>query len=172
ASRAGITLFEEKNFQGRSFECSSDRSDLQSHLSRCNSVKVDSGCFMLYEHSNFMGQQLFLKRGEYPDIQCQGLRTLSLLEVHRGTYRIKVYEKDNLRSQMMELTEDCPQVLEQLRLCEIQSCVVLEGHWIFYEMPNYRGRQYLLRPGEYRRFSDWGATTSKVGSLRRAADCF
>uniref|UniRef100_A0A8C3I7W6 Beta/gamma crystallin 'Greek key' domain-containing protein n=1 Tax=Chrysemys picta bellii TaxID=8478 RepID=A0A8C3I7W6_CHRPI len=164
----------------------SDRPDFQSQLSRCNSARVESGCFMLYERPNFQGQQFFLKRGDYPDMQSEGFRsritgsqpaavtiTLShFLSQHRGTYRIKIYEKEDHRGNMVELTEDSPQVMDQLRSPEMLSCSVLDGHWIFYELPNFRGRQYLLRPGEYRRFSEWGAMSGKVGSLRRATDLY
>ncbi|XP_067404006.1 gamma-crystallin B-like [Emydura macquarii macquarii] len=169
-----ITLFEDRNFQGRSVECSSDRPDFQSQISRCNSIQVESGCFMLYERPNFQGQQFFVKRGEYPDIQTQGfstsIKSCRMIQPHRGTYRIKIYEKEDLRGNMAEFSEDSSQVMEQFRSHEMQSCNVLEGYWILYELPNYRGRQYLLRPGEYRRFSDWGAMSGKIGSLRRATD--
>ncbi|CAM5095159.1 unnamed protein product, partial [Natator depressus] len=152
-----IILFEDRNFQGRSVECSSDRPDLQSQLSRCNSVRVENGCFMLYERPNFQGQQFFLKRGDYADMQSEGfstsIKSCRMIPTHRGTYRIKIYEKEDHRGKMVELTEDSPQVMDQLRAHEMLSCSVLDGHWILYELPNYRGRQYLLRPGQYRRFS-------------------
>uniref|UniRef100_A0A452H9M1 Beta/gamma crystallin 'Greek key' domain-containing protein n=1 Tax=Gopherus agassizii TaxID=38772 RepID=A0A452H9M1_9SAUR len=171
-----IILFEDRNFQGRSVECSSDRPDLQSHLSRCNSVRVESGCFMLYEHPNFQGQQFSLKWGDYPDMQSEGfstsIKSCRMIPSHRGTYRIKIYDKEDHRGNMVELTEDSPRVMDQLRSPEMLSCSVLEGYWILYELPNYRGRQYLLRPGQYRIFSEWGAMSGKVGSLRRAPDLY
>ncbi|XP_007071886.2 gamma-crystallin B-like [Chelonia mydas] len=176
ATMGKIILFEDRNFQGRSVECSSDRSDLQSQLSRCNSVRVESGCFMLYERPSFQGQQFFLKRGDYPDMQSEGfstsIKSCRMIPPHRGTYRIKIYEKEDHRGNMVELTEDSPQVMDQLRAHEMLSCSVLDGHWILYELPNYRGRQYLLRPGDYRRFSEWGSMSGKVGSLRRATDLY
>uniref|UniRef100_A0A8C0J9R3 Beta/gamma crystallin 'Greek key' domain-containing protein n=1 Tax=Chelonoidis abingdonii TaxID=106734 RepID=A0A8C0J9R3_CHEAB len=76
------------------------------------------------------------------------------------------------RGNMVELTEDSPQVMDQLRSPEMLSCSVLEGYWILYELPKYRGHQYLLRAGEYRRFSEWGAMSGRVGSLRRATDLY
>lgn len=73
---------------------------------------------------------------------------------------------------MSELTEDCSCIHDRFRLSEIYSLNVLEGCWVLYEMPNYRGRQYLLRPGDYRRYHDWGAMDAKVGSLRRVMDLY
>lgn len=64
-----IIFYEDRNFQGRSYECSSDCADLHSHFSRCNSIQVESGYWMVYERPNFMGYQYFLHRGEYPDYQ-------------------------------------------------------------------------------------------------------
>lgn len=64
-----ITFYEDRGFQGRHYECSSDHSNLQPYFSRCNSVRVDSGCWMLYEQPNYSGCQYFLRRGDYPDYQ-------------------------------------------------------------------------------------------------------
>ena len=68
-----IIFYEDKNFQGRSYETSSDCAELTSYLSRCNSCRVESGCFMVYDRSNFMGNQYFVRRGEYSDYQHMGL---------------------------------------------------------------------------------------------------
>jgi hypothetical protein len=64
-----ITFYEDLGFQGRHSECSSDHANLQPYFSRCNSVRVDSGCWMLYEQPNYSGCQYFLRRGDYPDYQ-------------------------------------------------------------------------------------------------------
>ena len=67
----------------------------------------------------------------------------------------------------MEFTDDCPSLYDRFHHIDVHSCNVLEGHWLFYEHPNYRGRQYLLRPGEYRRFNQWGGMSPRIGSHRR-----
>lgn len=64
-----IIFYEDRNFQGRSYECSSECSDLHSHFNRCNSIRVDSGDWMVYERPNYMGYQYFLRKGDYPDYQ-------------------------------------------------------------------------------------------------------
>ncbi|KAM5151861.1 uncharacterized protein ACMZJ9_010137 [Mantella aurantiaca] len=169
-----IIFYEDRNFQGRSHECSSDSSDLLSFFNRCGSIRVEHGNWMVYEFPNYRGCQFFLKRGEYPDFeQCLGfgdsIRSCRIIP-QQTSCKIRVYEREDFKGQMMEFTEDCPQVYEKFHYHDIYSCNVLEGHWIFYEEPNYRGRQYYLRPGEYRRYSDWGGVTSRVGSFRRAVD--
>ncbi|XP_053326778.1 gamma-crystallin 1-like [Spea bombifrons] len=167
-----IIFYEDKNFQGRSYECTSECSDLSSNFRRCNSVRVESGNWILYEHPHFRGHQYFLSRGEYPDFQQwmgfnDSIRSCRLSPQHHGSFRMRIYEREDFQGQMMEFTEDCQHVYERFRYHDIHSCNVLDGYWMFYEEPNYRGRQYYLKPGEYRRYTDWGAMSPKIGSFRR-----
>ncbi|XP_037705535.1 gamma-crystallin B isoform X3 [Choloepus didactylus] len=171
-----ITFYEDRGFQGRCYECSSDCPNLQPFFSRCNSIRVDSGCWMLYEHPNYQGHQYFLRRGEYPDYQQwmgfnDSIRSCHLIP-HVSVALMRIYERDDFRGQMLEVTDDCLSLQDRFRLSEIHSVHVLEGCWVLYELPNYRGRQYLLRPGEYRRHLDWGAVNAKVGSFRRVMDFY
>ncbi|XP_070279394.1 gamma-crystallin F-like isoform X2 [Myotis yumanensis] len=172
-----IIFYEDRGFQGRRFECSGDHPNLQLYLSRCNSIRVDSGCWMLYERSDYQGPQYFLRRGDYPDHQqwlglSDVVRSCRLIPQHSSSHRIRLYEREDCRGQMVEIAEDCSSLQDRLRFQEVHSCSVLEGCWVLYEMPSYRGRQYLLQPGEYRRSHDWGAASARVGSLRRATDFY
>lgn len=83
---------------------------------------------------------------------------------------MRIYERENCAGQMMEFTEDCPSVRDHFHQRDVLSCNVLDGYWVLYEQPNYQGRQYFLRPGEYRRHSEWGAGAAVLGSFRRAVD--
>ncbi|KAG7503136.1 hypothetical protein JOB18_032460 [Solea senegalensis] len=171
-----IIFYEDRNFQGRSYECDSDCPDTDPHFSRCNSVKVESGCWVLYEKSNYGGYQYVLTRGEYPDYQrwmgfndtIRSCRTFS--HTSEGSYRMRIYERPNFQGQMMEFSEDCESVQDHFRSRDVHSCNVMEGYWTMYEHANYRGRQYFLRPGEYRKFSDWGATCATTGSFRKITE--
>ncbi|PWA17097.1 hypothetical protein CCH79_00013328 [Gambusia affinis] len=62
-----VVFYEDRNFQGRSYECMSDCPDMSSYLSRCHSCRVERGCFMVYDRTNYMGNQYFMRRGEYAD---------------------------------------------------------------------------------------------------------
>ncbi|XP_040295656.1 gamma-crystallin 2-like [Bufo bufo] len=172
-----IVFFEDRDFQGRSYECISDSSDLHSHVDQCNSIRVENGCWMIYECPNYMGYQYYLKKGEYPDYQrwmginnC--IRSCRMILPQQGSQQIKIYEKEDFKGKMVELSNDCPNVHERFQYNNIHSCNVIQGNWIFYEEPNYEGRQYLLKPGEYRRFSDWGAVDGRVGSFRPILDIY
>nr|XP_046224650.1 gamma-crystallin S-1-like [Oncorhynchus gorbuscha] len=168
-----IIFYEDKNFQGRSYECSVDCADLHTHFSRCNSIQVESGSWMVYERPNYMGYQYFLRRGEYPDYQrwmgfndC--VKSCRMIPQNQGAHKMRIYERSDFGGQMLEFADDLPSLYDRFQYDDIHSCNVMEGYWLFYEHPNYRGRQYLLRPGEYRRYSDWGAINSRIGSIRRA----
>ena len=61
-----------------------DCADMSSHMSRCHSCKVESGCFVIYDRTNYMGNQYFMKRGEYPDYMsmtgmCNGIRSCRMI---------------------------------------------------------------------------------------------
>ncbi|KAF6737175.1 Gamma-crystallin M3 [Oryzias melastigma] len=170
-----IIFYEDRNFQGRSFETSSDCPELTSYLSRCNSCRVESGLFVVYEKSNFTGLQVLVRRGEYPDNQrlmgmstSDCVRSCRMIPVHRGPFRLRIYERENFGGQMQELMEDCESLQERYSMSDCQSCNVMEGHWLMFEQPNFRGRMVYLRPGEYRSLRDM--STSRFSSVRRILD--
>ena len=70
----------------------------------------------------------------------------------------------------MELTDDCPNLMDRFHLSNYNSCNVMDGHWLIYEQPHYRGRHYYLKPGQYKTFSDWMGNNSRIGSIRRLKD--
>lgn len=89
---------------------------------------------------------------------------------HRGSYRMRLYERPDMSGQMHELVDDCPNVQDRLNTSDFNSCSVMDGHWLLFEQPNYKGRVYYLKPGEYRKYSDWGGVSSRVGSIRKITD--
>uniref|UniRef100_A0A8C1GWC2 Si:dkey-57a22.13 n=1 Tax=Cyprinus carpio TaxID=7962 RepID=A0A8C1GWC2_CYPCA len=176
--RVDIIFYEERNFQGRSYECDTDCPDMDPHFSRCNSIKVESGCWVLYERPNYSGFQYVLTRGEYPEYQrwmgyndtIRSCRTFSYVSNIGGSYRVRIYDRPDFQGQMMEYSDDCESIHQSFQCRSVHSCNVMEGYWTFYENPSYQGRQYFLPPGEYRKFSDWGAVCATIGSFRRITD--
>ncbi|XP_041724563.2 gamma-crystallin M2-like [Coregonus clupeaformis] len=167
-----IVFFEDKNFQGRSYECNSDCPDLHSYFSRCNSIRVESGCWVLYERPNYAGYQYVLTPGEYPDHQQwmgfnDSIRSCRSIKSASGMFRIRLYERPDFAGQMMEFSEDNPNLTERWRHCKVHSCTVMDGAWVFYEHPIYHSRQHLLERAEYCRFTEWNAMHSNVGSIHR-----
>ncbi|XP_068575360.1 gamma-crystallin M3-like [Cebidichthys violaceus] len=173
-----IIFYEDRNFQGRSYETSNDCPELTSYLSRCNSCRVESGLFMVYERPNFMGQQMLVRRGEYPDNQrlmgmtmSDCIRSSRMIPMHRGPFRMRIYEKENFGGQMHELMDDCDNMMDRFRMSDCQSCNVMDGHWLMFEQPNYRGKMLYLRPGEYRNLRETGMSDMmRFSSIRRITD--
>ncbi|XP_061579161.1 gamma-crystallin M3-like [Cololabis saira] len=170
-----IIFYEDRNFQGRSYESNSDCSDMSSHLNRCQSCKVESGCFMIYNRPNFMGQQHFLRTGEYSDYQpmmgfgdC--IRSCRMIPMHKGSFRMKIYEMENFGGQSHELMDDCDDIQDRYQMSNCQSCQVMDGQWLMYEQPHYKGRMMYLRPGEYRSFREMGYDGMRFRSVRRISD--
>ncbi|XP_051566726.1 gamma-crystallin M2-like isoform X2 [Myxocyprinus asiaticus] len=168
-----VIFYEDRNFQGRSYECMSDCADMSSYLSRCHSCRVESGCFMMYDRPNYMGNQYFFRRGEYADYMSMFgmsncIRSCRMIPVYKGSYRMRIYERENFMGQMYELMDDCDNIMDRYRMSHCQSCHVMDGHWLMYEQPNYRGRMHYFRPGEYRSFSNMGGM--RFMSMRRIMD--
>ncbi|XP_068576001.1 gamma-crystallin S-1-like [Cebidichthys violaceus] len=170
-----IIFYEDRNFQGRFHECDNDSSDLHTYISRCNSIRVEGGFWVTYERPNYMGYQYALSPGEYPDYQRwlginDTIRSCRIIRNVGNSWRLKVWVKANFEGQTMELADNMPVFHERWHSRDVHSCKVFEGAWIFYEHPNYRGRQYLLERGEYRRYSEWGGVQPTVGSIRRVKE--
>ncbi|KAF0026930.1 hypothetical protein F2P81_021667 [Scophthalmus maximus] len=87
-----------------------------------------------------------------------------------GPYKLKLFDRPNFDGQSLELTDNMKTVQEKWLRQEVQSCKVLAGSWVFFEHPNFCGRQYLLEKGEYRHHSEWGALKGNVGSIRRITE--
>ncbi|XP_053733970.1 gamma-crystallin M3-like [Synchiropus splendidus] len=170
-----IIFYEDRNFQGRSYETSNDCSDTSSYLSRCQSCRVESGSVVVYDRPNFMGNQYLLRRGDYSDyMSMMGMRdcirSCRIIPMHRNQYRMRLYDRENFGGQMHELTDDCDNIMDRYNMSDCQSCQVLEGHWVLNEQPHYRGRMVYVRPGEYRSLRDVGMGVMRVMSVRRLMD--
>ncbi|KAJ8013035.1 hypothetical protein DPEC_G00049130 [Dallia pectoralis] len=181
-TKSRIVFYEDRNFTGRSYECTSDCPNMFSFLSRCHSCKVEGGCFMLYDRPNYTGNQYFLRRGDHSDYQtmgmANGIRSCRVIPAHKGSYKMKIYEREGFGGQTHEIADDCDHVADRYRMSSCMSCSVSDGHWLMYEQPNYRGRMLYLRPGEYRHFSTGMGSMGGMGgmggirfmSMRRISD--
>uniref|UniRef100_A0A3Q3RZ25 Beta/gamma crystallin 'Greek key' domain-containing protein n=1 Tax=Mastacembelus armatus TaxID=205130 RepID=A0A3Q3RZ25_9TELE len=132
----------DRNFQGRSYECMSDCPDMSSYLNRCHSCRVERGCFMVYDRTNYMGNQYFMRRGEYADYMSM----MGMNDCIRSCRMIPMVRSHTWR----DLMNDCDNIMDHYHMSNCMSCHVMDGHWLMYEQPHYRGRMMYMRPGEYR----------------------
>uniref|UniRef100_A0A3B3XI99 Beta/gamma crystallin 'Greek key' domain-containing protein n=1 Tax=Poecilia mexicana TaxID=48701 RepID=A0A3B3XI99_9TELE len=130
-----IVFYEGQDFQGKSYDCKGDSADLYSYIRRCNSVKVQAGWWVLYERNNFSGYQYIIDHQKRESPENNAIKHTLYIQLNT----LLLLLTDNMNS----LREKWP--------CQVMSCKVLQGSWVFYEHPNFSGRQYLLEKGEYGR---------------------
>ncbi|XP_055445597.1 gamma-crystallin N isoform X3 [Bubalus kerabau] len=144
-----ITLYEGKHFTGRKLEVFGDCDNFQDRgfMNRVNSVRVESGAWVCFDHPDFRGQQFILEHGDYPDFyRWNGHND------HMGSCRPVRMSRG--------WSKNCVNAIKAYG----------DGAWVLYEEPNYRGRMYLVERGDFRSFSDWEAPSARVQSLRRVAN--
>uniref|UniRef100_A0A663DXU0 Crystallin gamma N n=1 Tax=Aquila chrysaetos chrysaetos TaxID=223781 RepID=A0A663DXU0_AQUCH len=164
----GITFYEGKCFTGRKLEVCGSCGSFQDRgfLNRVNSICVQSGAWVCFDHPDFRGQQYILEHGEYPDFyrwngRSDHLGSCRPVGMVSGCRRIEIFEGSHFSGPSLELTEDCsflnPPFLPR---------------WVLYEEPNYRGRMYVVERGEFSSFNAWQARSASVQSIRRVINYF
>ncbi|CAO2603659.1 Gamma-crystallin N, partial [Lemmus lemmus] len=177
-----ITLYEGKHFTGQKLEVFGDCDNFQDRgfMNRVNSIRVESGAWVCFDHPDFRGQQFILEHGDYPEffrwvtgqrasipeslppLSVTGARLLIAPLQHQAT---DAYRSEEL-GQRGGTWETCPS----------GSCPLIRPslafRWVLYEEPNYRGRMYVVERGDFRSFSDWEAQSARVQSLRRVLNFF
>uniref|UniRef100_A0A4W4EJC8 Beta/gamma crystallin 'Greek key' domain-containing protein n=1 Tax=Electrophorus electricus TaxID=8005 RepID=A0A4W4EJC8_ELEEL len=105
-----------------------------------------------------MGYQYFLYSGPYPDYQWwMGFNASFIMSswiclqplISRISHRMRIYRCAG--GYMKEFADDRPYLYDHFHYSDVHSCT-----------PNYRGRKYCLRHGEYRSYRDrgWGMRIS------------
>uniref|UniRef100_A0A8C2YIQ2 Gamma-crystallin N n=1 Tax=Chinchilla lanigera TaxID=34839 RepID=A0A8C2YIQ2_CHILA len=176
-----ITFYEGQHFTGRKLEVFGDCDNFQDRgfMNRVNSIRVESGAWVCFDHPDFRGQQFILEHGDYPDFfrwngHNDHMGSCRPVGMHGEHFRIEIFEGCNFTGQSLELVEDCPFLQSRgwPKSCVNAAKVYGDGAWVLYEEPNYRGRMFLLERGDFRGFSDWEAHSGRVQSLRRVVNFF
>ncbi|KAM9304180.1 gamma-crystallin N [Morus bassanus] len=176
-----IIFYEGKCFTGRKLEVCGSCSSFQDRglLNRVNSICVQSGAWVCFDHPDFRGQQYVLERGEYPDFYRWNSRSDHLgscrpIGMHGEHYRIKIFEGSHFSGPSLELTEDCSflQGKGWDKTCINSLKVYGDGAWVLYEEPNYRGRMYVVERGEFSSFNAWQGRSANVQSIRRVINYY
>uniref|UniRef100_A0AAY5ETP9 Si:dkey-57a22.13 n=1 Tax=Electrophorus electricus TaxID=8005 RepID=A0AAY5ETP9_ELEEL len=119
-----------------------DCPDLHIHLSRCNSIKVESSCWVLYERPIYSGYQYVLTKGEDSDYPRWMGYNDTICSCHTFSYC------PYFQGQMMEFSDDGKSVQDKLHSPGMYSCNILEDYWTVYKHSNYCSRHYFIRPSE------------------------
>ncbi|XP_025785195.1 gamma-crystallin N [Puma concolor] len=110
-----ITFYEGKHFTGRKLEVYGDCDNFQDRgfMNRVNSIRVESGAWVCYDHPDFRGQQFILEHGNYPDFLCWNghndhMGSCRPVGMHGENFRMEIFEGCNFTGQCLEFQDDCP----------------------------------------------------------------
>uniref|UniRef100_A0A8D2LVY0 Beta-crystallin B3 n=1 Tax=Varanus komodoensis TaxID=61221 RepID=A0A8D2LVY0_VARKO len=172
-----VTLYEMENFQGRKCELTDESPNVtEKELQKVGSLKVEAGPWLGFERQAFSGEQFVLEKGDYPrwDSWSSSHRSDSLLRtIKRDSpdHRIHLFENASYAGRKMEIVEDdVPSLWAHGFQDRVASVKSLNGIWVGYEYPGYRGRQYVFEKGEYRHWNEWDASQPLIQSVRRVRD--
>ncbi|XP_017538344.1 beta-crystallin B3 [Pygocentrus nattereri] len=174
-----IVLYEYENFQGKKAELSAECKDVnEKNLEKVGSVVVDSGPWVAFDQHGFAGEQFVLEKGEYPrwttwtnsqNSYC--LLSLRPLRVDGADHKLHLFENGGFTGRKMEIIDDdVPSLWAHGFQDRVASVKALNGTWVGYMYPGYRGQQYVFEHGDYKHWNDWGATMPQVQSVRRVRD--
>ncbi|XP_071323581.1 beta/gamma crystallin domain-containing protein 1-like isoform X2 [Trachinotus anak] len=171
AAKFKVQIFSDPGFQGSVLTLEDDVASLEGGFSVA-SCKVLAGSWLAFEGQDFSGRMYVLEAGSYPDLRAMGCvnASSSILSLQTVGFEfslpsIALFERCGLRGKRVVLTDGSVNLQLAGGCSRVQSVIVEGGMWVLYEGVNYRGAQFLLKPGEildWRKFSGW----QKIGSLR------
>ncbi|CAL9708639.1 unnamed protein product [Knipowitschia caucasica] len=174
-----VVLFEFENFQGKKAEFSSECKDVnEKDLKKVASVIVESGPWVAYDRHGFKGEQFILEKGEYPrwdtwtnSQNSHYLLSLRPLKVDSAEHKLHLFENPGFSGQKIEVIDDDVPSLWGLGFKDrVASVKALNGTWVGYQYPGYRGRQFVFERGDFKHWNDWDSPTPQIQSVRRVRD--
>ncbi|KAA8592737.1 hypothetical protein FQN60_018192 [Etheostoma spectabile] len=166
-----VLLFEFENFQGSKAEFSSDCKDVtEKGLEKVGSVIVESGPWAGYDRHGFTGEQFILEKGEYPrwdtwtnSQNSYSLLSLRPLKVDSAEHKLHLYENPGFTGRKMEIVDDdVPSLWGHGFQDRVASVKALNGTWVGYMYPGYRGRQFIFERGDFKHWNDWEAPAPQI----------
>ncbi|NXC64773.1 CRBB3 protein, partial [Aleadryas rufinucha] len=86
-------------------------------------------------------------------------------------HKIHLFENAGYTGRKMEIVDDdVPSLWAHGFQDRVASVKALNGTWVGYEYPGYRGRQHVFEKGEYRHWNEWDANQPLIQSVRRVRD--
>uniref|UniRef100_A0A672HDY4 Beta-crystallin B3 n=1 Tax=Salarias fasciatus TaxID=181472 RepID=A0A672HDY4_SALFA len=170
-------IFEFENFRGKKMELSGECKDIFEKTQRVGSVIVESG-WVGFERPGFAGEQFVLEKGEYPRwstwtncLSSYSLGSFRPLKVDSAEHKLHLFENVGFEGRKMAIfDDDVPSLWAHGFQDRVASAKAVNGTWVGYMYPGYRGRQYVLEQGDFKHWNDWGATAPQIQSVRRVRD--
>ncbi|CAJ1068147.1 putative absent in melanoma 1-like protein-like [Xyrichtys novacula] len=178
-----VAVFQFENFQGCKAEFTSECKDVlekgqEKGLEKVGSVIVESGPWVGYDRHGFTGEQFILEKGEYPrwDTWTNSQRSFSLLslrplKVDSADHKLTLFENPEFTGRKIEIVDDdVPSLWGHGFQDRVASIKALNGTWVGYMYPGYRGRQFIFERGDFKHWNDWEAPAPQIQSVRRVRD--
>ncbi|XP_028905316.1 beta-crystallin B3 [Ornithorhynchus anatinus] len=174
-----ITVFELENFQGKRYDLTRECPNLtEDRLEKVGSIQVEQGPWLGFECHDFRGERFVLEKGDYPrwdawsnSHRSDSLLSLRPLHVDGPDHKLHLFENPGFGGRKMEIVDDdVPSLWAHGFQDRVASVRALNGTWVGYEYPGYRGRQFVFEKGEYGHWNEWGAGQPLVQSVRRVRD--
>uniref|UniRef100_A0A8C5G2G8 Beta-crystallin B3 n=1 Tax=Gouania willdenowi TaxID=441366 RepID=A0A8C5G2G8_GOUWI len=162
-----------ENFRGKKLELSSECKDVFEKTQRVGSVIVESGPWVGFERSSFVGEQFVLEKGEYPRWSTwTNLMSACCLSLQDSAdHKLYLFENAGFEGRKMEVVDDdVPSLWAHGFQDRVASVKAVSGTWVGYIYPGYRGRQYVFEHGDFKHWNDWGASAPQIQSVRRVRD--
>uniref|UniRef100_A0A674PJ96 Beta-crystallin B3 n=1 Tax=Takifugu rubripes TaxID=31033 RepID=A0A674PJ96_TAKRU len=171
-----LAIFEFENFRGKKVQLSGECKDVLEKAQRVGSVIVESGPWVGFEHPGYVGEQYVLEKGEYPRwstwTNCQRNYNMSSFRPLKVVkHKLHLFENEGYEGRKMEIVDDdVPSLWAYGFQDRVASAKVINGTWVGYMYPGYRGCQYVFEHGEFKHWNNWGATAPLIQSVRRVRD--
>ncbi|XP_055511865.1 beta-crystallin B2-like [Leucoraja erinacea] len=174
-----IVLFEQENFQGRFHELNGPCPNLkEAGLGKVGSLVVHCGPWIGFEQTGCKGEQFVFEKGEYPrwdtwtnSRRSDNIGSFKPVKLDGHEHKIILYENPTFTGKKIEIIDDdVPSFHAHGYQEKVSSIRVLNGTWVGYQYPGYRGYQYLLEKKEYKDNSEFGAQQPQIQSVRRIRD--
>ncbi|XP_071376624.1 beta-crystallin B3 [Centroberyx affinis] len=173
-----LVAFEFENFRGKKVELSAECKDVMEKTERIGSIIVESGPWVGFERPAFAGEQFVLEKGEYPrwstwtnSQNSYSLSSFRPLKVDSAEHKLHLFENAGYAGRKMEIVDDdVPSLWAHGFQDRVASAKAMNGTWVGYMYPGYRGCQYVFEHGDYKHWNDWGATAPQIQSVRRVRD--
>ncbi|XP_058630352.1 beta/gamma crystallin domain-containing protein 2 [Onychostoma macrolepis] len=166
-----IELFSESGFGGKSVLQDSQSPTIPGGFS-VRSCRVHVGSWLAFSGEGFSDRQCVLEEGFYPDLRSMGFSepdssvlSLQPTGIELSVPALLLFERSGLRGRRTLLKSASVNLQITHSCSRVSSVLVLGGMWVLYEDHNFRGSQFLLKPGAV---PDWPKLSSwlRIGSLQ------
>ena len=151
-----LIVYDHGNYQGRSLLIKQQNADFRNDYfnDRVESARVEGSCrWLLYEHTNFVGQTAFIYAHNYNSYISwggSGNRVSSARALPpAGTDAIVLFQHTNFQGRMLVLYGSHHNLPAIDFNDQLSSFIVTGGNWRLYQHTWYGGNSAMYRPGEY-----------------------